>query len=107
MSLDFYLEVMKPVEVFSANITHNLVKMADEAGIYEALWHPERIGATEASHIISILEDGLAQMKADPPRFQKHNPSNGWGSYADFVPWIERVLTACKENPGARIRVWV
>ena len=33
MSLDVYLEVMKPTEVFSANITHNLNKMAEAAGV--------------------------------------------------------------------------
>ena len=48
MSLDIWLEIevdaggKEPhkVELFSSNITHNLSKMAEEAGIYTALWHP-------------------------------------------------------------------
>lgn len=45
MSLDVYLTAVRPTEVFSANITHNLGEMADKAGIYKACWRPEEIGA--------------------------------------------------------------
>lgn len=39
-------------EVYSANITHNLGKMAGEAGIYYALWHPgELLDLTTAALI--------------------------------------------------------
>ncbi len=63
MSLDVYLEdETKPrvcsccnqvitgsfEEVYISNVTHNLNKMAGEAGIYEALWRPEEIGITHA-----------------------------------------------------------
>ena len=41
--------------VYSANITHNLTKMADEAGIYECLWRPEEIGITKAGQLIEPL----------------------------------------------------
>ena len=30
-------------DLYSANITHNLGKMADAAGLYEALWRPHRL----------------------------------------------------------------
>ena len=106
MSLDVYLEVVKPSEVYSANITHNLGKMAEEAGIYMPLWRPEEIGITKAGQLIEPLTEGLAKLKADPEKFVKHNPSNGWGNYDDFLPWIERYLQACKENPDAAVRVW-
>ena len=44
MSLDFSLscECCK-TKVFTANITHNLTKMADSVGVYKALWRPEEI----------------------------------------------------------------
>ena len=42
MSLDVWLVEVLPTEVYSANITHNLNRMADEAGIYEQC--PERMG---------------------------------------------------------------
>jgi hypothetical protein len=35
MSLDVYLIAARPTNVYSANITHNLNKMAEAAGIYD------------------------------------------------------------------------
>ena len=90
---------------FSSNITHNLGAMADEAGIYNCLWRPDENGITKASQLIGPLRTGLALMESDPPRFEKHNPSNGWGSYEDFVPWIREYLAACEANPNADISV--
>lgn len=89
--------------VFSANITHNLHQMAEEAGIHRHLWSPEEIGVTHARQLIEPLEKGLALMKSDPPRFEAHNSPNGWGLYEHFVPWIERYLEACKDHPEARV----
>ncbi len=112
MSLDveLYIEVdtggSKPtrIELFSANITHNLGRMAQEAGIYLHLWHPEQlIGVVFAGDIVKDVEVGLADMKSDPERFEKFNASNGWGLYKHFVPWVERYLCACKEHPKAII----
>jgi len=91
--------------VYSANITHNLNVMAEEAGIYQCLWRPEEVGITHASQLIEPLRKGLAMMKADPLRFQKLNPSNGWGTYQDFIPWIEKYIVACEQYPDATIRV--
>lgn len=90
-------------QVYSANITHNLNKMAAEAGIYEALWRPEEIGVTTARQLIEPLEKGLALLKSDPPRFEKHNAPNGWGLYKHFVPFVEQYLEACREHPDALV----
>ena len=106
MSLDVYLNAVRPTEVYSANITHNLGSMAREAGIYEALWRPEEIGITTAAQLIGPLTVGLALLKADPPRFEALNSPNGWGLYEHFVPFVERYLEACKENPDAAVSVW-
>jgi len=106
MSLNVYLTEIKPTEVYGANITHNLGKMAEEAGIYQHLWRPEEIGITKASQLIEPLTEGLAKMKADPDRFKIHNAKNGWGLYEHFVPWIEKYLEACKEFPNADVNVW-
>jgi hypothetical protein len=91
-------------EVYSANITHNLGKMAGEAGIYEALWRPEEIGKIKASEIIELLEKGLADLKARPEHFETFNSPNGWGMYEHFVPFVEKYLEACKEYPDAIIK---
>ncbi len=94
-----------PTCVFSANITHNLGAMAGEAGIYHCLWRPDEIGITEASELIKPLADALRVMRENPARFEAYNPSSGWGSYEDFLPWIERYLIACKEYPDATVLV--
>lgn len=92
--------------VFSANITHNLNRMASEAGIYDCLWRPDEIGITKARELIDPLEKGLALLRSDPARFEAFNPSNGWGSYKGFVPWVERYLQACVLFPDAKVSVW-
>lgn len=90
-------------EVYSANITHNLGKMADEAGVYYALWRPEEKGWKLAKDIIEPLEQGLKNLEDNPDRFKQFNPENGWGSYEGLVEFVKNYLTACKEYPEAEI----
>jgi len=92
--------------VFSANITHNLTTMADEAGIYEYLWRPEDKNITHAHQLINPLDTGLKLLKKYPDRFKELNPSNGWGDYKGLVSFVEEYLKACKRYPTAEIRVW-
>ena len=105
MSLDVTLQKMMLVDVYSANITHNLGEMAAEAGIYEALWRPEEINIAEAGGLIPILAKGLTELKKDRERFEKFNPENGWGDYDGLVKFVENYLLACIENPEAIISV--
>jgi hypothetical protein len=105
MSLDVILTETRPTEVYWANITHNLNKMAMEAGIYEALWRPEEIGIEKAEQLIEPLTVGLEKLKADPVYFEQFNASNGWGMYEHFVPFVEKYLEACKANPDANVMV--
>jgi len=108
MSLNIYLidptATYETEWLYEGNITHNLTKMADEAGIYEALWRPERIGIY-AKDIVEIIEEGLAHLKTRPDYFRQFNSSNGWGMYEDFVPFVEKYLIALKEYPEAKIEV--
>ena len=91
--------------LFDANVTHNLNKMAEEAGIYQACWRPEELGITKASDLIPLLQSGLDKLQNDRPRFEKFNPSNGWGSYEGFVSWVAKYLEACREYPDAEVSV--
>jgi hypothetical protein len=90
-------------EVFSANITHNLGRMARDAGVYECLWRPDEIGITTASQLIEPLAAGLSLLKSDPERFKRHNPGNGWGSYEGLVGFVEQYLEACRRWPDAAV----
>lgn len=107
--------------LYGNNITHNLGKMADMAGIYEALWRPHRLKEgynieegnhkeewafeestiTVAEEIITILEKGLKDLKERPEYFKKFDSPNGWGTYTHFVPFVEKYLEALKEYPKA------
>jgi hypothetical protein len=105
MSLDVYLTRVQNVTIFEQNITHNLGKMANEAGIYMHLWRPDALGITKAGELIAPLRKGIEMMEADPERFIALNPENGWGSYARFVPWLKRYLEACEDYPDADVEV--
>jgi len=106
-------------EVYDANITHNLGKMANKAGIYEALWRPYRLkegynipeddhdaeyafeeaNSVRAYEISDIIEKGLVDMKARPDYYKTFDSENGWGLYVHFIPFIEKYLEALKEYP--------
>ena len=131
MSLDVYLKnnscphCGRSDEGYWANITHNLCKMAEEAGIYEALWRPHRLKpeydvpdedykaewafedqcTVLANEIITPIEKGLQDLKARPDHFKQFDASNGWGTYEQFVPWVEEYLNACKLSPNAKVEV--
>lgn len=111
-------------EVYSSNITHNLGQMADEAGIYDALWRPyktkhdyvpfedyneeyyyEESQTIYCDEIIPIIEKGLAKLKSDPKYYKQFDSDNGWGTYEGFVPFVEDYLEALKQNPKAIVKV--
>jgi len=107
MSLDFYLQYEidgNEIKVFESNITHNLNKMATEAGIYEALWHPDRIGAVYAKDIIPVLLSGYNKLTENPSIYKAFNNPDGWGLYEHFLPFVKNVLNACIKYPSAKIK---
>ena len=105
MSLDVYLTVAQPVDVFSKNITHNLGDMAAHAGLYLPLWRPEELDCNTAADLIPYLEIGLKQLEHAPDYFKGYNPKNGWGTYEHLVIFTRDYLAACKSRPYAEIRV--
>jgi hypothetical protein len=93
-------------EVFHGNITHNLNRMAEAAGLYEVLWKPEEVDIACAEGLIRPLEGGLERLLADPERYRQLDPPNGWGSYDVLVDFVRGYLAACREHPSAKVRVW-
>lgn len=111
MSLDFYLEYgpcehcgAPEREAFSANITHNLNKMAGECGLYMVLWRPEEIGISTAGDAAPLIEAGIASMKSERERVEQFEPANGWGDYSGLLGFAESCLAACREHPKAKVR---
>jgi hypothetical protein len=111
-------------ELYGANITHNLCEMAEQAGIYKALWRPYQLHkdyvysedykivmAFEdsvtifASDLIEIIEQGLDLLKNRPDYFSKFDSPNGWGTYVHFVPFVEKYLAVLKQYPNSIVIV--
>jgi len=105
MSLDVYLTAADGSELYSRNITHNLGKMAEEAGIYECLWRPDENGITHARQIIEPLAAGVTLLTTEKARFEAMNASNGWGKWAHFLPFCADYLQACRDHPDALVSV--
>ena len=119
MSLDVYLlgrpkeetcvlcgsKYSEKFELYWGNITHNLGKMAHEAGIYKHLWRPEELGLTKAGQLIDGLKLGLSDLKTRPDYFKQFDAENGWGLYEHFVPFVQKYLDACILYPESEIRV--
>ncbi len=103
MSLDISLIQDVPTEVYECNVTHNLCAMAEEAGLYKAIWRPEELDYSRASQLVYPLSRGLTALRADPDKFKELNPENGWGDYDGLVALVEGYLQACIDNPHARV----
>jgi hypothetical protein len=106
MSLDVFLIEVKPTRIYTSNITHNLGEMAEQCGLYEALWRPEELSAKYARDLIDPIQKGLELLRSDPERFKTFNPENGWGDYDGLVKFAENYLRACTENPNAEVETW-
>ena len=89
--------------VWDRNITHNLVDVADEVGVYDVVWHPDEEGYHTAEEVLPLLERGLALLKANPEAYRHLEPSNGWGTVDGFIEALESYVKACKQWPHAMI----
>ena len=111
MSLDVYLvenrcsECGREDEVFTANITHNLAKMAGDVGVYYHLGRPEEISISFARQLIDPLQKALSKMGVHPELYEEFNPANGWGDFDSLLRFIKDYLSACENHPDALIRV--
>lgn len=100
MSLDVALKCDHGHYAYDDNVTHNLVRMAKEAGVYVACWHPERIReGIRAKELLSHLAMGLNNLRERPDFYRQFEPENGWGSYNGLVRFLEKYTDACREFP--------
>lgn len=105
MSLDVSLFVTMPNEIYTANITHNLNRMAEAAGIYQHLWRPDEIEITKAAQLIEPLTVGLKELRDNPKKYRAFNPENGWGSYEGLIEFVQSYLIECIKYPDATIKI--
>ena len=102
MSLDFALEEMQPVHIYSGNMTHNVTPMWVKAGVYDALYNSE---GKIAKTIIPTLKKGVDDMVEKADEYRKLDSPNRWGLYIDALPFLKEILKACQENPDSKI--WI
>ena len=104
MSLDVMLKD-DGGELYSRNITHNVGRMAQAAGIYMCLWRPEEIGITHAKQMIEPLAKGVALLATEKDLFKTFDSPNGWGMWEHFLPFCMDYLQACRDYPYAQVEV--
>ncbi len=105
MSVDVSLSVVRRVEVWSANLTNNLVPMAKACGLYEYIYEPGKWDCKVAEDLIEPLKEGLRLLKENPPKYKAYQPANGWGTYDHFVHWVDEYILQCQANPDAEIGI--
>lgn len=87
--------------VWERNPTYNLGPMWQEAGLP---FSDESIEGKPCFEMLPALEAGLAVLKAEPARFRKLNPPNGWGDYEGLVEVVESAIAAARKYPNAIVR---
>ena len=99
------VEPIETTDCYWRNITHNLGKMAGEAGIYDVLWRPDELCLVKAHQLVGPLTEGLERLKSEPEKYKAFNPKNGWGDYGGLVEFVTDYLAACTANPDADVSV--
>lgn len=87
---------------WSSDPTWNLGDMFREAGFEPGSDSP--LHGKPAKEVLPIAEAALAAMKAEPERFKRHNPENGWGSYDSLLTWYEDFIQVLRCDPEAVFR---
>lgn len=110
MSLDIYIGL--PVDTGSSekqwfeagsfNITHNVSRMWDKAGVYECLynWHGRK-----AEELIEPLSNAIQDMLIKPREYETLNPKNGWGDFIGAKEFLRKVVDCCSEHPKCIIHI--
>lgn len=80
--------------------------MAKEAGIDQALWHPEDVRIEVAGDMTASIYPGYMDITERPEYYRQFDAENGWGTYDDFIPWLDKLLNACQKWPNAEVRAY-
>jgi len=93
---------LRPEQTFDvADPTYNLAPLwreafDDERGI-------RMLNGAVASSATHVLRLGIERMLAQPERYRKLEPANGWGDYEGAVDVLQRLLTKCQAYPKATV----
>lgn len=88
--------------VFDLSFTSNYLPIARACGVDKALFDRSH-GYSEAFEAIPSLIEGIKRLKLKPQHFKDLEPTNGWGTYCDFLESCIKTLEACEKFPEASI----
>lgn len=58
-----------------------------------------------AGESLPAIQRAVADMEANPARYEAMNPPNGWGNYEGALDYLRSLRDACAEHPKATIRI--
>lgn len=99
-------------ELLHVNLTHNLTCMANECCVngiclYELLWHPKYIlkDGKITFPYCQTLTNLYWELKAHREKYEKFNPSNGWGSYDGLLKNLKKIAMCLINNDISDLKV--
>jgi len=101
MSLDIDFYSTDDEQISFHNITSNLFKMAEAAGL-AFLWDLKN--EIKAEYLIVPVTQGIKTIKSNPEHFEKFNAANGWGNVSEFLLFLNELLASAKQHPSAVIK---
>lgn len=90
-------------DLWSGNVTHNLVPMWQKAGVYEALYKND---GKKAKDVLAVVEQGYKDMLKNKETYVALNPENGWGDFDGALKFIREFYEACVQYPESIISVY-
>lgn len=88
---DKYVDIAEPEY---ANPTYNLRDMF----VACMNWDYEQGKYYRCDFVIPTLEDGIEELKHNRKKYEKYNPSNGWGSIDSAIEDLESLRTCIYEQ---------
>ena len=92
-----------PITMYEADLTANLRRMSEAAGLLAPIWQPHHLGIVRAADLAPHLEKGLAALQERPEHFRGFQHPSGWGTYENLVSFCSDTLTACNNFPFAQV----
>lgn len=104
MSYDVHLEIdtggPEPASLTDWNFTSNVTCMWRAAGADLAEFH-----GRVAGDCLPALEGAIAEMEANPAKYEAMDSPNGWGTYEHLMPRLRVLADQFRAHPRATVQV--
>lgn len=103
MSADISIAADQCCSAHWHNITHNLGPMFRAAGVDWRRYQDDP--SLTAGDLAADIRAALTQMRENPTHFKGFDASNGWGTYGQALPFLQRLLVDCERHPDGTVEV--